>query len=100
MMIDAEPLLSYLAAVDEANAPRYALAKAYRELPQPVTQAQTDQFQANYQKASTEWANACGVLAHWLGVEVERAKAKGLGLLTGPKDTALGDFTGVTRDGG
>ncbi|MHA6236818.1 hypothetical protein [Pseudomonas fluorescens group sp. PF-69] len=42
-----------------------------------MTQAQTDQFQADYQKASTEWANACGVLVHWLGVEVERAKAGG-----------------------
>jgi hypothetical protein len=73
-MIDAEPLLSYLAAVDAANSPRYALAKAYRELPQPVTQAQTDQFQADYQKASTDWANACGALASALAVEVARVK--------------------------
>ncbi|APC19389.1 hypothetical protein BLL42_26985 (plasmid) [Pseudomonas frederiksbergensis] len=73
-MINTEPLLPYLAAVDAANEPRYALAKAYRELPQPVTQAQTDQFQADYQKASTDWANACGTLAHWLAVEVERGQ--------------------------
>lgn len=77
LMIDAEPLLEHLAAVDAANAPRYALVKAYRELPAPVTPAQTEQFQAEYQKASTDWANACGALAFALGVAVERAKASG-----------------------
>jgi hypothetical protein len=63
LMIDAEPLLDLLAAVDAANEPRYGLAKSYRELPTPVTPAQTERFQAEYQKASTEWANACGALA-------------------------------------
>ncbi|WP_146136279.1 MULTISPECIES: hypothetical protein [Pseudomonas] len=75
-MIDAEPLLELLAVVDSANQPRYALVKAYRELPTPVTPAQTEQFHTEYQKASTEWANACGALTFAFGAEVSKAKAK------------------------
>ncbi|OZY32046.1 hypothetical protein [Pseudomonas lundensis] len=77
LMIDAEPLLELLAAIDAANQTRYALAKAYRELTAPVTPAQTGQFHTEYQKASTEWANACGALAFTFGVEVEKARATG-----------------------
>lgn len=75
LMIDAEPLLELLGAVDAANEPRYALAQAFRELPTPVTPAQTEKFQTEYQKASTEWANACGSLASALDAAVKRTQA-------------------------
>lgn len=70
LMIDAEPLLKHLAAVAAANEPRYALVSAYRQVPAPVTPALTERFQTEYQKASTEWANACGLLSDALRVAV------------------------------
>jgi len=44
LMIDAEPLMELLAAVDAADEPRYALVQAFRELQMPVTPEQTEQF--------------------------------------------------------
>jgi hypothetical protein len=68
-MIDAEPLLPLLAAIQKTEEPRYELVRALNAMPSP-TNEDFSRFLADYQIASTTWANACAVLVDQLKSQI------------------------------
>ncbi|WP_430318714.1 hypothetical protein, partial [Pseudomonas nitroreducens] len=68
-----EALLPYLEDVDAANDKRAEVINQYRQLSNPSSE-QTEQFLADYQRASKPWANACGAVVGELKKAVEQAK--------------------------
>ena len=73
LMIDLEPLLPFLAAIDASIEPRRMLVTTYEQIVSPSAQ-QTTKFMDDYLKASIDWFNACGALTTSLCTAVKEAK--------------------------